>query len=143
RQLVFGRVVSSKRRPASRTATLYPFSVKRRAAVLPPNPLPMMTTSTSLPAIPGLYWSDPRASAAAGAGAAHAELVAFPVGHDDPLAPVLGHPPVRNLGGAQVDQSGDLGLQVASVEVDVQVHAVLGRFGLLHPLQQEFWPVAT
>src|SRR5438034_10310535 len=45
---VFGNSSSAKRRPASSTATRYPFSASRRAATLPPNPEPTTTTSKSL-----------------------------------------------------------------------------------------------
>jgi hypothetical protein len=41
----FANPASSNRAPASRTATLYPFSVSRSALTLPPNPDPMISTS--------------------------------------------------------------------------------------------------
>jgi hypothetical protein len=51
RQDVRGNSSSAKRRPASSTATRYPFSTSRSAATLPPNPEPMITTSYRMPAI--------------------------------------------------------------------------------------------
>src|SRR5205823_14891462 len=52
---VLGYVDSSKRRPASRTPTRYPFSVRRNAATLPPKPDPMTTTSRSIGAAPTVF----------------------------------------------------------------------------------------
>ena len=45
RQEVFGSVCGVNRRPASSTPTRYPFSVRRSAVTLPPNPEPMTRTS--------------------------------------------------------------------------------------------------
>src|SRR5271157_1275997 len=46
-QLVRGRFSGVQRRPISMTATLYPFSTKRRAETLPPKPEPITMKSKS------------------------------------------------------------------------------------------------
>src|SRR5688572_6050626 len=74
-----------------------------------------------------------------------AELVAFGVGHDDP---VLAEPlVVAQAGGAEGDEpiysGGDTvlalggGGSVAATDVDVEMHAVLDALGLGHLLEEE------
>src|SRR4051812_26499806 len=81
RHEVAGRVDSSKRWPASRTATRYPFSVSRSAVVDPPKPLPttMTSTSLSLPATAAGYGPEP-AGSGPGADAAQHRLADLGVG---------------------------------------------------------------
>src|SRR5690606_5934826 len=77
----------------------------------------------------------PVCSGVIGAAVADAGLVAFGVGHEDPVGAVL----VEWLGsgpsGAEGFESVGFGLDVGGV--DVKVHAVLDRFGFGHLLEEE------
>ena len=44
---------------------------------------------------------------------------------------------VPELGGTEPEELGDLGVPLALAGVEVEVDAVLGHLGLVHPLEEE------